>query len=568
MNVKQRSGVGALLRDYRQFAGARLWLALGLMILGAIAEGVGILMLVPLMAAAIGTGHLTGPLVSIGNLANSFGPDRKLAAALALFLAAMAVRSFLTYVRDLELARLQSGYEASLRLRSAATLARRGWSFASGIGQAGMQTLLLSDVPRASNAVAFAQRLAVAAVMLAVQLCLSAFLSLPLTAVAMAILLGSLLLATRWAAGGVRSGFAIISRSEQSASSGFRLHAGLKAALAQGTVPEFLAEYRSSLAAARSEVVRFLSDVAASRSVAFLGSAIAAALLFFVGYRLLELPFPILVTSLILFARMAQPAVQILQSAQNIAAYAPSFIAIEGRLGELDAAPPEKTFAPLEWEKLYLRDLAFEHAAGLGIDNLSAELRRGEWVGIGGPSGAGKTTLVDLVAGLLPPQAGIIEVDGRPLAGETLGGWRSSLAYVGQEGSIFDDSVRGNLASDSRSAAENDLWRALDVVELTERIRSFPGGLDEQVGDRGSALSGGERQRLAIARALLRNPSLLILDEATSALDVSSEDALLKRLRELNPRPAALVVAHRPSTLAHCDSVITIQHGSQAERTE
>jgi ABC-type multidrug transport system fused ATPase/permease subunit len=113
-------------------------------------------------------------------------------------------------------------------------------------------------------------------------------------------------------------------------------------------------------------------------------------------------------------------------------------------------------------------------------------------------------------------------------------------------------------------ATDDELWRMLELVGLSERIRALPGGLDENVGDRGSQLSGGERQRLVIVRALLRRPTLLILDEATAALDPDAEAELLGRLKELEPRPAALVVAHRESTLKHCDSVLAIQHGAPA----
>ena len=125
---------------------------------------------------------------------------------------------------------------------------------------------------------------------------------------------------------------------------------------------------------------------------------------------------------------------------------------------------------------------------------------------------------------------------------------------------MFNDSVRGNLNAGASAAADDDLWRVLESVGLAGRVRAFDRGLDELVGDRGSQLSGGERQRLMIARALLRKPSLLILDEATSALDADGEAALLQSLRALDPRPATLVVAHRESTLVHCDSVVAIQH--------
>jgi ABC-type multidrug transport system fused ATPase/permease subunit len=146
-----------------------------------------------------------------------------------------------------------------------------------------------------------------------------------------------------------------------------------------------------------------------------------------------------------------------------------------------------------------------------------------------------------------------------------LDGWSATLAYVGQEGTVFNDSVRGNLLAEGASASDADLWQVLATVGLAERVRAFRSALDEPVGDRGSHLSGGERQRLVLARALLRRPTFLILDEATAALDAESEGALIKRLKALEPRPAALVVAHRGSTLAHCDSVVSIQHGVVSE---
>jgi ATP-binding cassette subfamily C protein len=501
---------------------------------------------------------------------DAFPPGQRLALALGLFVAAMTVRSALVFARDLQLARIQADYEASLRLRAAATLARRGWSHASRIGQAGMQSLLLTDVPRVAAALAFLQLFAVASAMLIVQLALAAILSPLLSALAFVILAGGSLLQLRWTRRGVTSGIAISERSEQSAGSGFRLHAGLKAALAQGTVAWFLAEYRASLAAARHEVVRFAGDVSAARALGFFGSAIAAALLFFVGSRLLALPFPILVAALVLFARVAAPAQQLQQAAQNIAAYAPSFVAIGRRLGGLDRAASDDAPAPepLEWAELRIDDAAFEHSPGVGVAGVSLTLKRGEWLGIGGPSGAGKTTLVDLAAGLLAPQRGSVLVDGERLDGPRLGRWRAGLAYVGQDGSVFDDSVRRNLLADSNGHSDEALWEALGTVGLAERIRAFARGLDEPLGDRGSSLSGGERQRLAIARALLRRPSLLLLDEATAALDADSEAALLKRVAALQPRPAAIIVAHRASTLEACDSVLTIRHQGERSRDE
>ena len=343
MNRAPGGGFGALLRDYGQFAGARLWTALGVMLLASIAEGFGLLMIVPLASIAIGQDP-----AALSRFANWFAvltPDQRFAAALALFVAAMSARSALIYARDLQSNALQARYEAWLRLRAASTLARRGWSFSSRIGQAGMQSLLLNDVPRSALAVHYAQQFVIAAVMLAVQLTLTAILSPTLTAVALAVLVLGGLLSVRWARRGVMSGIAISATAEDSTNSGFRLHAGLKAALAQGTVAPFLEEYRRTLDAAAAQIVRFTRDYSGSQQLAALGAAITAAVLLFVGVRMLALPFPVLIASLVLFARMSAPAQQLQLAAQNIAALSPSFAAIEKPSRPARAAPNRRACA-------------------------------------------------------------------------------------------------------------------------------------------------------------------------------------------------------------------------------
>ena len=527
------------------------------MVLGALAEGFGLLTIVPLLSVATGVGELR--LIRLAPWANAMSVDQRFLMILALFVLAMAARSALLFARDVLLARLSAGYEASLRLRAAGTLASRGWPFVSMIGQGGMQSLLLNDVPRASQAVHSVQDMAAGASLLIVGIAISLLLSPMLTLVALAFLAAASLFSLRLARRGVRSGFAISETMEASAGSGHRLHALLKTALAQGTVPAFLEEYRSSLERAARQSTQLLEHYSSARHWTAAGAALAAAILLLVGVRLLGLSFPVLITSLVLFARMSAPAQLLQNSALQAAACAPAFAAIERRLGSLrQVAAVSASVPPLQWKRLEIDGVGFEHQSGRGVRAFSLTIASGEWVGVQGSSGAGKTTLVDLVAGLLTPQRGTISVDDSPLT-EVLERWRAAIAYAGQDGVVLSDTVRGNLLAEGAKVSDHELWEALGTVGLAERIRAFPSELDQDVGDRGSQLSGGERQRLILARALLRRPSLIILDEATAALDADSEGQLIERLKAIEPRPAALVVAHRQSTLNHCDSIVSTQ---------
>jgi hypothetical protein len=183
VNRPQTGGLGSLAGDFARFAGARLWLLLALMLAGSIAEGFGLLMIVPLAAIALGEGSSL-PLWAAAPFAR-ISADQALIAAAAIFLAAMAVRSLLLVWREAVRARLQWTYQASLQLRAAATLAQAGWNKASRIGQAGMQSLLLNDVPRALLCLSYLLDFAVAAIFLSVQILLAAFLSPALAAFAL-----------------------------------------------------------------------------------------------------------------------------------------------------------------------------------------------------------------------------------------------------------------------------------------------------------------------------------------------------------------------------------------------
>jgi ATP-binding cassette subfamily C protein len=196
-----------------------------------------------------------------------------------------------------------------------------------------------------------------------------------------------------------------------------------------------------------------------------------------------------------------------------------------------------------------------------GVSGVNLVIEPGEIVGIAGPSGAGKTTLADLLVGLFPPQQGRITVGGRPLEGAVLAAWRAQLSYISQDAFLFHDAVRRNLDWATPSATESDMWWALELAGADALVRRMPAGLNTVLGERGTLISGGERQRLALARAVLRKPRLVILDEATSAIDVAGERTIFDRLRAISPRPTLVIVAHRAESLACCDRTVRIEAG-------
>lgn len=195
------------------------------------------------------------------------------------------------------------------------------------------------------------------------------------------------------------------------------------------------------------------------------------------------------------------------------------------------------------------------------LSNINIAFPKNKTTAIVGPSGAGKTTLVDIVMGLLQPEEGKVFVNGEPLTEKTVLGYRSTISYVAQEPFLFHSSIRENLQMVAPHANESDLWNALTFAAADEFVRRMPQGLDTIIGDRGIRLSGGERQRLILARAILRKPTILVLDEATSALDSENERKIQQAIDRLKGTMTIIVIAHRLSTIRNADQVVVLEGG-------
>ena len=241
-------------------------------------------------------------------------------------------------------------------------------------------------------------------------------------------------------------------------------------------------------------------------------------------------------------------------------------------LKEIDSEPVQE----IEWQEkkekwIFTKGVTVEHVSYHYPDSdvevlhdISLEIPKGKTVALIGPSGAGKTTLADIILGLLPPVSGVVRMDQHNVY-ENLRSWREKLGYIPQSIYLSDDTIRNNVAFGIYEAQidDNAIWKALEKAQLKEFVQGLENGLDTYVGDRGVRLSGGQRQRIGIARALYHDPEILVLDEATSALDSSStEQAVMESIESLQGLKTMIIIAHRLTTIKNADLVYEVSGGN------
>ncbi|WP_448507290.1 ABC transporter ATP-binding protein [Immundisolibacter sp.] len=230
--------------------------------------------------------------------------------------------------------------------------------------------------------------------------------------------------------------------------------------------------------------------------------------------------------------------------------------------------PPAGSGVPSLERGIVLREVRFAYSERTVLDSINLTIPAGQLTTLIGPSGAGKTTLVDIVIGLLQPQSGQVLIDGRPLPELDRQAWRRMIGYVPQDTLLLHDSVLVNVTLGDPDLSRHDAERALRQAGAWEFVAHLAQGLDTPVGERGGKLSGGQRQRIAIARALVHRPALLILDEPTSALDAAAEAAVRDTLRDLKGRYTLLAITHRPALLDVSDHVFHIVDGALRPASE
>jgi ABC-type multidrug transport system fused ATPase/permease subunit len=239
---------------------------------------------------------------------------------------------------------------------------------------------------------------------------------------------------------------------------------------------------------------------------------------------------------------------------------------LRDRAKKLEKRTGSRTFTGFD-DSIMIEEVSYSYdVANTILDNVNVTIPKGKMIAFVGESGAGKTTLIDAIIGFNEPISGQIKIDGIPLQDFDIDSYRKKIGYVPQENILFNMSIMDNLLWANEDSTNEDIKKVCKLANADEFIEKFPERYNTVVGDRGVRLSGGQMQRIALARAMIRRPDLLILDEATSALDTKSERIIQKAIEKIASETTLVVIAHRLSTIANADYVYVLENGCIVEK--
>jgi ABC-type multidrug transport system fused ATPase/permease subunit len=277
---------------------------------------------------------------------------------------------------------------------------------------------------------------------------------------------------------------------------------------------------------------------------------------------------PIMALFLICAQRLFSNFTSLLSERMSIISYLPSFRLVSGLTNNISAREDIQKGKSIKYlEKgIVFEDISFSYKEDSPLfERMKMEFRKGMITAIAGPSGSGKSTICDMLIGLYRPLSGGIYIDGKNMTDLNIHSWRNLIGYISQETFLFNASIRDNILVGNPKANEKEMIAAAKLANIHEFIQTLPEKYETALGDRGLTLSGGQRQRIAIARALIRNPEVIILDEATSSLDSESERQIEESLKRFFGEKTIIIITHRLSSLSIADRIYVLDNGSIVE---
>ncbi|WLQ13941.1 ABC transporter ATP-binding protein [Hahella aquimaris] len=533
----------------------------------AFVQGIGVLALIPLLTlAGVDAGY------ELGSQWSWLGSKLELTEALIIFVAIIALHAVIKYFQQILAARLQTELAVSLRGRLTAKILAFPWLRFTQFRASHLAQVLNHEVDRASQISLLLTQLVSLGCVLSVYSAISCLTSPGLTLVALT------------CGGGIYGGARRLNRlSLQNGEKGKALRQtyfsavsehmqGMKVVKAFGQEKRAHVDLEVQAQSLGRTLLQFkkLSAMVALYYEILIAICLGGLCYFFITW--VRLPAAEFIVLLFLFSRFAPILKDMSYRYQQILNILPSYIEVvailncDGKEALVDNNREAKLITVTR--SIRLEGVCFNYPSTSGQDSLrdlSITLPVNSVTALLGPSGSGKTTTADILSGLLTPSAGQVLIDDTELTEQEIAQWSRSVSYVTQESFLFNKSVRENLLWVAPWCEEAELWEALRNASAESFVRELPQGMDTLIGERGDLLSGGEKQRLAIARALLRKPALLILDEVSSALDEVNEAVIIETIQALKKMTTVLVITHRQALLACADFVAHMEGVGDAQ---
>lgn len=572
------------MRKLRDVTGPILyWNLLG-MICISLMEGIGIYMLVP-MLSLIGIFEMGTTGLQLSWLSEWLGrlsENSQLVLILSIFVVILSGQAWLQRMQTIRNTRIQQQFIRTLRQETYRAIIMAKWSFFLQKRKSDFNHILTTELARVSQGTNLILQMAASLIFTAIQIGLAFWLSAKLTAIVIVFGLLLFFVLKKFVQRAKQIGDQTSALSQHYYNGITEHFNGIKDIKSNMLEESHIGWFEKICKRIERNVIQFSQLNSGTQLIHRVSSAVIIAAFIYLSLRVLAVPPASLLLIILIFSRLwprftsiqsnleyissMLPAFQLvrkLQAETNLSREISSFTTGAGasnRTTEKDIHPiqPLELMRSIECINVNYR---YEGSSSYSLENVSASIPAKGMTAIVGKSGAGKSTLIDLIMGLVRPESGQILIDGVPLSEEQLLAWRSSIGYVSQDPFLFHTSIRENLRLVDPDASEEQMWQALQFSSSAVFVRKLPHGLDTMIGDRGIRLSGGERQRLVLARAMLRNPSVLILDEATSALDSENEQHIHEALERLKGHVTIIVIAHRLSTIRTADRVIVLEEG-------
>jgi ABC-type multidrug transport system fused ATPase/permease subunit len=565
------------LRQINSHSGKILYLNLLAMVAFGLLEGIAILLLVPMisMSGIIETEQINVPFFEMFNFLQMLPASFVLPVILGGFLILVVGQNLLQRQIMIHNTVIQQSFLRYIRVETYELLLRSSWNYFINKRKSDLINILTSEVGRASSATnSFLQFLSSLIVTL-IQICLAFILAPSITTFVIFCGMILILFNRRFLKYSMTIGNKNLELARTYIGGVTDQINGFKEIKSNIIEDSRLRWFNSITNKMQEEQVEYKKIKTTSQLYYKIASSVLIVLCIYFSISLFKAQAGQLILIIAIFSKLWPRVAGIQGAMEQIYASLPSLKAVKDLHTECNEFREFDTKINDNIEPFFFQDLIqcqnvyFRYQTGgnkFALEDININIPSNKMIAFVGPSGAGKSTLIDLLMGLNRPEKGQVLIDGKPISNEILSSLRRSISYVPQDPFLFNTSIRENLTLFNELASDQEIWEALDFSSAAEFVEKLPLGLDTYIGDRGIKLSGGERQRIVLARAILRNPTILILDEATSALDSKNENKIQESLEKLKGRMTILVIAHRLSTIQNADLVFVMENGKVIQK--